>query len=139
MRNRGGSVGVGSGDLLGGSNMRGNSLGSRTSSGKTKVHEQREVRTPHNALDETPGPNVRTGTPIRGFEHLCTASGKGALNRAASYAALPFLFFFGITPDMTGRLGAETPNVKDEPRPQRARLVQKSAARSNLSNSSHVR
>ena len=90
---------------------------------EAKVHEHQDVRQPRNALDETPGPNVRAGTPIRRFEYLSMASGEGALNRAASYTALLSLPFLGITPDVNCRIGAETSNVQDEPRPWLARAV----------------
>src|ERR1041384_1017743 len=107
---------VGSGALLGGSNMRPRGFGTRTASGEAKVRELRDVRKQLSVLDETPGPNVRAGTPIRALEPPCMTSGVGALNRAASYAALLSLLFIGFTPDLNCRIGAETPNVKDEPR-----------------------
>jgi len=37
---------------------------------------------------------------------------------------------FGITSDLNCEIGAETPNVKDEPRRERARLVLESVSRS---------
>src|ERR1041384_5427504 len=102
--------------------MRPPGFGSRTASGEAKVREHRDVRKQLSVRDETPGPNVRAGTPIRAFEPPCMTSGVGALNRAASYAALLSLLF-GFAPDMSCRIGAETPNVKDEPRLRLARLL----------------
>ena len=113
------------GVLLGGSNIRGIDGRISSGSGETKVHEHQDVRQPRNALDETPGPIVRVGTPIRRFELPCMTSGVGALNRAASYAEPTSLPFLGSTPDMTCGSGAETSNVKDEPRPPLARLLRK--------------
>src|ERR1041384_3048724 len=113
---------VGSSALLGGSNMRPRGFGTRTASGEAKVREHRDVRKQLSVRDENQGPSVRAGTPIRAFEPPCMTNGVGALNRAASYAALLSLLF-GFTPDMSCRIGAETPNVKDEPRPGLARSV----------------
>src|SRR5678815_4955277 len=76
------------GALLGGSDLRDIDAGLPSGSGAAKVHEHRDVRRPRSMPNEIPGPNVRAGTPIRRFEHLGMASGEGALNRAASYAAL---------------------------------------------------
>src|ERR1044071_7083806 len=91
---------VGSGALLGGSNMRSRAFVTRTASGEAKVREHRDVRKQLSVLDETPGPNVRASTPIRAFEPPCMTSGVDALNRAAAYAALLSLLFLGFTPDM---------------------------------------
>src|SRR6188768_2646016 len=64
-------------------------------------------------------PHPKTAS-IRRIREISVASGGGAINCQASHGRPACLIVFGVTSDVNCEIGAETPNVKDEPRPQRA-------------------
>ena len=76
-----------------------------------------------NVLDATPGQAVRTPLPIRVFERREMVTGEEPLTSSATFREITCLASFESASGMNCLIGAETSNVKDEPRRERARLV----------------
>ena len=141
-RNRRASQHVGSGALLGGLEKCRTWTKERTRLRKNTVRGIERVAKPPRAgtkvealgmRQNSPGHLIRRLHPIRAFEESPVSSGEGAINCQASHGRPACLIVFGVTSDVNCEIGAETPNVKDEPRPQRARCVQQNSSRSRAS------
>jgi hypothetical protein len=75
------------------------------------------------------GPSI--SLPIRGFELLGMLDGEEPFTSAVSHALGSA--FSDLISDVNCATGAEAPNVKDEPRPERTRLVQRDELQSEAS------
>ena len=79
---------------------------------------------PQDARQPLSGHIVRTLTPIRAFDLRTAPAGVEPLTSCAENPPQMPPPFLGIISNTTCLIGAERPNVKDEPRRERARLVQ---------------
>jgi hypothetical protein len=133
-------VGVGSGALLGRLGVCRNTVKERTwlidlervraSQKHAAGPEAQAISSCGEMRGDEPGQPVVIACPVRAFESPTDTGSRGALtSRTADSRCLDP---FELPRDLSCFIGPERPNVKDEPRPSLARLVQQSVNQSVL-------